>query len=130
MHRVVLQVDDGLSGVLVCVEFDESETSVGLHTDLDDISVSLEKRDEVGLSGIWDKVADVDGRVESTGLVGDGLEIERTTLEVGWCWCTSETGTGSAGLCLLVGPVDTNGSGAKPFTVHRRDGLLCIRLVP
>lgn len=130
MHRVVLQVDDRLSGVLVRVEFDESETPIGLHTDLDDVPVSLEQRDEVGLGRVRDEVSDVDGRVKCTGLVSDGLEVERPSLEVGWRGCTSEPDSGSTGLGLLVGPVHTDRSGAKPFAVHCRDGLLGVRLVP
>jgi hypothetical protein len=130
MYRIVLQVDDRLSGVLVCIKFDESETPIGLHADLDDVPVSLEQRDKVGLCGVRDEVSNVDGRVKCARLVGDGLEIERTSLEVGWRGCTSETASGSTGLGFLVGPVDTDRPGAKPFAVHRRDGLLSVRLVP
>ena len=129
MNRVVLQVDDRLSGMLVRVQFDESEAPIGLHADLDDVPVSLEQRDEVGLGRVRDEVSDVDGRVECTGLASDGLEVEGTSLEVGWRGCTSETDSGSTSLGLLVGPVDTDRPGAKPFTVHRRDGLLSVRLV-
>lgn len=41
MNWVVLQVDNGLSGVFVGVELDEGEAAVGLHADFDDVSVSL-----------------------------------------------------------------------------------------
>ena len=49
MNHRTLQVDDRVRSVLVRVEFDECESSIGLHTDFDDVSESLKQRDQVGL---------------------------------------------------------------------------------
>ena len=64
MNELILQVRDSKRGVLMRVQFHESEPSIGLHTDFDDVAVALKERDEVCLRGIRDEVADVNGSVE------------------------------------------------------------------
>ena len=49
---------------MVGIQFDKSESSIGLHPDLGDVSIALEQRDEVGLGGVGDKIANVDCTVE------------------------------------------------------------------
>lgn len=49
MNKLTLELNDSHSGVLVRVELDEGESSVGLHPDLNDVTVALDwktKKDE------------------------------------------------------------------------------------
>jgi hypothetical protein len=119
------------------IKFDKRKATVSLHTNFREIADGLEEWDEVRLGTIRDEVADVDGGVIRRSLLDDGFVRQRSTLEVDGGGST----TGSAGtrgrysascstLCLLVGPVDTDGTRTKPFTVHCRNGLLSIGLVP
>ena len=79
---------------MVGIKFDECESSIGLHSDFDDIAVSLEEWDKVGLSRIRNKVPDVDRGVEFGCLSADGLVGLRWSGDVGWLrW---DRGIGSA----------------------------------
>ena len=55
---------------MVTVEFNKCEPSIGLHPDFDNITITLEKRDQVGLADIGDEIANVDCRVEFGSLGG------------------------------------------------------------
>ena len=52
VDELSLKLNDGHGGVLVRVELDESESSVGLHPDLDDVAVALQqiRKPEEGIS--------------------------------------------------------------------------------
>ena len=65
---------------MVTVEFDKCESSIGLHPDFDNITITLEKRDQVGLTDIRDEIADVDCCVEFRSLGGDDIVRES------WGW--------------------------------------------
>jgi hypothetical protein len=62
VDRRARQVDDRHGCVLVRVELDKGEPSVGLHADLDDVAEALEQGDEVGLGRVRDEVATVNCR--------------------------------------------------------------------
>lgn len=57
-------MSDSQSSILVRVKLDKGKAPVGLHADFNDIAIALEKRNEVGLSGVRNKVADIDRSVE------------------------------------------------------------------
>lgn len=61
---------------MVTVEFDKCESSIGLHPDFDNITITLEKRDQVGLTDIRDEIANVNCRVEFRSLSGDDIVRE------------------------------------------------------
>ena len=150
MNELVLKLHNGQRGILVRVKLDESESSVGLHADLDNVAVALEQRDEVGLSSVRDEVANVYGRIV-LGRLRDDLFVRHA------CRAGSTAGTAIAGptthtaaastapvcarrgvvapgptaarLRLLISPVDTDRTRSEPFAVHCRDGLLGVRLV-
>lgn len=102
MNELTLKLYNRHRSVLVRVEFHEGETAVRLHSDLDDVAVTLEdvdsisfanetlahlatyleKRNEVGLAGVGDKISDVDSRVESWSLSDNDIVTDRSTLEV------------------------------------------------
>ena len=58
---------------MVTVEFDKCESSIGLHPDFDNITITLEKRDQVGLTDIRDEIANVDCRIKFRSLGGDDI---------------------------------------------------------
>lgn len=85
MYWLILQVCDCHSGIVVTIEFDKCESSIGLHSNLDNVTITLEKRDQVGLADVWDKITDVYCRVELGSLSSD--DIVRQSW--GWrvrCW--------------------------------------------
>jgi hypothetical protein len=70
MYWLILQMRDCHGGVVVTVEFNKCESSIGLHSNFDNITIALEKRDQVGLTDIRDEITNVDCRVEFGGLGG------------------------------------------------------------
>jgi len=119
------------------IELDKSKATVGLHTNFGKIADGLKERDEVRLGAIWDEIADIDRRVIRWRLLYDRFVRQRSTLEVdGGRSVASPTrtrrrhGTNSTTLGLLVGPIDTDSTRTEPFTVHGRNGLLSISLIP
>lgn len=58
------------------VEFDECESAIGLHADLDNVTIALEEGYEVCLCGVRDEISDVDCRVVFGGLEEDLIERE------------------------------------------------------
>src|SRR6266851_8495022 len=73
MDHLSLKLDNGHSGVLMRVQFDESEAAISLHTYLRQISDRLEQRDQIRLSAVRDEIANVDGRVVRGCLLHDRL---------------------------------------------------------
>lgn len=67
-------MSDGQSGILVGVELDKRKASVGLHADFNNIAIALEKRNEIGLSGVGNEVADIDSSVELGCLGSNSLK--------------------------------------------------------
>lgn len=132
MNHLTLQLHDRQSSVLVSVELDESETTIGLHTNFGEIADGLEERNKIRLGTIGNEIANVDSRVVRSSLGDDRLVGQRCTLEVTGSgsrtrrWSTAD---GGSTLGLLIGPVDTDSARSKPFTVHCGDSLLCIGLV-
>jgi len=136
VDHLSLELDDSHRGVLVGVQFNESEASVGLHPDLGEIATRLEKRDEIGLGGVRCEVSDVDGAIVRRGLLDYGLVGKRAAGEV-YRGRDADAGRGTAGrdsdwwptLGLLVCPIDSDGTRTQPFAIHGRDCLLGISLV-
>ena len=121
--------------MLVRIQLYKGESAVRLHADFRQVTDGLEEGDKVCLGAVRDKVADVDGAVVCGSLLNDGLVRERTALEVDGGRGAASTSTASSRrgrgtLGLLVRPVDTNSTRAKPLAVHRRDSLLSVCLVP
>ena len=81
VYELVLQMSDGERRVLMCIKLDKGESPVGLHTNLDDVPVSLKEGDKIGLGGIGDEVANVNGSIEVWCLSCDGL-----VRHGGGCW--------------------------------------------
>ncbi len=73
MDHLSLKLDDGHSGVLVCIQLHKCETAIGLHPYLRKISNRLEERDQIRLGAIRDEVANVDSGVVSGRLLHDSL---------------------------------------------------------
>lgn len=69
MYHLSLKLYNRHGCMLVRVQLDESETTIGLHADLRQVSDRLEQRDQVCLGAVRDEVADIDGRVVGGGLL-------------------------------------------------------------
>lgn len=136
--------------MFMCVELNEGEPTVSLHADLAKISDGLEQRDEICLSAVGNKIADIDGGIEGRCLLNDGFVGQRAALEVDGCRRSSDSASGTRGggsgcnrssrgrhgggtrrgtLGFLVCPVDTNRSGSKPLSVHSSNSLLSVGFV-
>ena len=134
VHHLPLQLDDSHSGMLVGVELDECEATVGLHADLGEIADGLEEGNKIRLRAVGHKIADIDSGVVCGRLLDDGFIRKWPTLEVDrGRGAASPTLTGTAGhgcpLSLLVGPVDANGTRPEPFAIHGGDSLFGVGLV-
>lgn len=70
MYWLILEMRNCHGGIVMTVEFNKCESSIGLHPNFDNITVTLEKRDQVGLTDIRDEITNVDCRVEFGGLSG------------------------------------------------------------
>lgn len=136
MDHLALQLHDRHGRMFVRVKFDEGEPAIGLHTDFREVADGLEQGNEVSLGAERDEVADVDSAIVRWGLLNNRLIREGSAREIHRCGCTAcagsrlDTSNRWCALRLLVGPVDTDCSGAKPFAVHRSNRLLSIRLIP
>lgn len=75
MHGRSSEIDNRIGRILVSVEFDESEPSIRLHADFNDVAETLEEGDEIRLGSVGDEVADVDGRVEGGSLAEDRVVL-------------------------------------------------------
>jgi hypothetical protein len=80
MYWLILQMRNCHGGIMVTVELDKCESSIGLHPNFDNITITLEKRNQIGLTDIGDEIANVDCRVEFGGL--SGYDIVRES----WGW--------------------------------------------
>ena len=134
VHHLPLQLDDSHSGMLVGVELDECEATVGLHADLGEIADGLEEGNKIRLRAVGHKIADINSGVVCGRLLDDGFIRKWPTLEVDrGRGAASPTLTGTAGhgcpLSLLVGPVDANGTRPEPFAIHGGDSLFGVGLV-
>jgi hypothetical protein len=76
MDWLVLKVGNSHGGIMMTVEFNKCESPVCLHPDFDNIAVTLEQGDQVGLTDIGDQIANIDRRVVFGGLSGDGFVRE------------------------------------------------------
>jgi hypothetical protein len=71
VNHLALQLDDSQRCMLVSVKLDESKTAVCLHPDFREVADRLEEGNKVGLRAVWDKIANVDGRVVRGSLLDD-----------------------------------------------------------
>ena len=138
VNHLSLQLNDSHSSVFVCIQLDESETAVCLHTNLRQVTNGLEQRDKICLGAIRYEVSDVYSCVVSRRLLHDNFVRERPSLEVNGSWGAASDGTTYRSRCrsracrtlrLLIGPIDPNGARTKPFSIHGSNCLFCVGLV-
>lgn len=130
---VTRKLADGHCGVLVGVHLDESEAAVRLEASFNDVSEILEKRDKIILGGVWGEVSDVAGSLPLWSLGHNHLVALSAT---GWEAMVGAVGSSGCHshslhrllmrkgwLSLLIRPVATDCTRAKPFPVHGAEGL-------
>ena len=136
---VSVHLADRHGGILVCVHLNESKSTVGLESRLDDEAKVLEQRHNIVGGCVRGEVSDVAGGLPAGGLGQDDFV---TSDAMRWELVVSVgSGRGHAHglhglllshgrLALLVRPVASDGSRAQPFAVHGAQGLLGVRSVP
>ena len=135
MHHLTLELNDRHSSMLMCVKLNECKATIGLHTNLGKIADRLEQRDEVCLGAVGYQVTDINSGVVRRRLLDNGFVGEGTTLEIDRCRCSTERSGRTrrrygSSLSFLIRPVDTDGAGAEPFSIHGGDSLFSVCLVP
>lgn len=130
---ISVQLANGHGRVLVRVHLDEGKTTVGLETSLHDVAKVLEERHQIVLGGVWGQVTHIARGLPLWGLLDhhvvalDAMRREVVVTERrgrGHAHCGHGLLLGDGRLSLLVGPVASNSAGAKPFTIHRGQGLV------
>lgn len=138
VHVVPVEAADGLSGVLVAIHLDESETTIRLESRLNHVAKVLEQRNHVIGGGIRGEVSDVAGGLVGGRLVDNHLVALHSVS--GKVVVTERRRGGHShgrhglllrnrGLTLLVCPVAADGTGTEPLAIHGAECLLGIGAV-
>lgn len=132
---VTAQLTDSHASVLMGVHLDKGKSTISLETSLNHVTKVLEEWNEVVLSGVWSKIADVDSGLPCWSLRCDHIvACDTVSWEVvmaegsGWSHAHRRHGLllSDRGLSLLVGPVASNRTRSKPLAVHGAQSLLSI----
>ena len=135
---IATQLTDGHCCVFVRIHLDESKATIRLEACLGNKTEVLEKRNEVVLSRVRSKVADIARGLPLWGLRNDHLVALHTVsgevVMAVWSCRSHSHGRHSLllrdrRLALLIGPIATNGPRSKPFAVHGAQSLLGITTV-
>lgn len=118
------------------VHLDEGKPSVGLEPSLDNVAKVLEQRNKVILSSVGREVANVNGCLPLGGLLDNHIVALDTMGREMVVAIRSSRGHShrshrsllrDRGLALLVGPIATDRTGTKPFTIHAAQSLFSVR---
>lgn len=117
------------------IHFDEGKSAVSLQAGLNDVAKILEERNKVVLSRVRSQITHIAGGLPLGSLLDDhivALDAVRGEMVVAECRGRGDSHGGhclllrDGRLSLLVGPIATDGTRAKPLAVHRAQSLLCI----
>lgn len=118
------------------VHLNKRKSPVSLEPSLDDVTKVLEQWNKVVLSSVRREVADVNGCLPLRGLLDNHIvaldTMGREMVVTIWSGRGHSHGSHRSllrdrGLAFLVGPVATDCTGTKPFTIHAAQSLFGVR---
>lgn len=127
---------DSHRSILMGIHLNKGKSSVSLEPSLDNITEVLEQRNKIILSSVGREIADVNSCLPLRGLLDNHIvTLDTMSREMVMAIRSSRGHSHSShrrllrdrGLALLVGPVATDCTGTKPFTIHATQGLFGIR---
>jgi len=132
---VAIQLANRRSSILVRIHLHECKSTISLEASLENVTEVLEQRNQIVLSGIRSKITNVAGSLPLGSLLSDHVvaldAVGREVVVAEWsCGGHAHSNQGlllgDGRLALLVGPIAANSARAKPFTIHRVEGLVCL----